>query len=160
LLNAKSVTPLLFEKQIAFNLLPCVGGSGERGSADIDLRMADDVRKVLHRPTMNLSVGCCWVPVFFGHTQFIDIRFASPQARDRLRELLANVSDVSLFDTSDSYPTAVTEASGTNGLLVGRISSATPSSQDFSIWTVADNLRFGVAGNALKSIEVLVKDYL
>jgi aspartate-semialdehyde dehydrogenase len=160
LLNAKPVTPLLFDKQIAFNLLPMAGRSEQQESPDVESEIAVAVRKLLGRSELNLSVRCCWVPVFFGHSQVVDMQFDRPIAMDRLRELLSSVADISLSDTSDSYPTAVTDASGKDGLVVGRIKSDAPSSTDFSLWTIADNLRFGIARNAVKSVEVLVKDYL
>jgi aspartate-semialdehyde dehydrogenase len=30
---------------------------------------------------------------------------------------------------------------------------------EFSLWTVADNLQFGIVGNLVRVLEILVKDY-
>ncbi len=160
LLNGKALNSLVFTKQIAFNLLPLVGNQQSHGLSEVEVKIADDAKKVLRHRDMKLSVSCCWVPVFFGHSQAIDLQFDAPISVAQLKKALSNFPDISLFDTSDSYPTAVTDASGNNGLTVGRVKSDSEYSTDFSLWTVADNLRFGNAGNAVKVVEILVKNYL
>lgn len=160
LLNAKPVSPLVFSRQIAFNLIPLVGSLQNECQSDVERKIVDDSKKVLGRSDMNLSINCCWAPVFFGHSQAVDLQFDTLQSEVQLKKRLSDFPGITLFYTSDSYPTAVTDASGNDSLAVGRIKSDSESSTDFSLWTVADNLRFGIAGNAVKIVEVLVKDYL
>ena len=160
LLNAKPAGPLTFEKQIAFNLIPLVGSPLNNGLSDVERRIIDDTRQVLGQPQLDLSVNCCWVPVFFGHSQAITLQLETPQTKTRLEKLLTDFPGMFFFNTSDSYPTAVTEASGKNDLMVGRLIAGMDDSRNFTLWTVADNLRFGLAGNAVRAVEVLVKDYL
>ncbi len=159
LLNAKPVSPLLFSHQIAFNLIPMSDAPQVSDPQDTAGRIVDDTKSILERPELNLSVSCCWVPVFFGHTQAVDLCFENVQAKAELVRWLSDFPEISVFYTSDSYPTAVTDASGKDLLTIGEIRSDAENSTDFSLWTVADNLRFGNAGNAVKILEVLVKDY-
>ncbi len=160
LLNGKPISPLVFSKQIAFNLIPLVGRPQSNGQSDAELRIIGDTKQVLSQQSMDLSVSCCWVPVFFGHSQSIDLQLRAPMSEQQLRERLTSMSGIKCCETSDFLPTAVTEASGEHTLAVGRIKSDLKNSTGFSLWTVADNLRFGNAGNAVKILEVLVKGYL
>jgi aspartate-semialdehyde dehydrogenase len=73
---------------------------------------------------------------------------------------LAGFSDIEVIQASDSSPTAVTHASGKDALTVGRVRLGQQNTTEFSLWTVADNLQFGIAGNLVRVLEILVKDYL
>lgn len=160
LLNGKPLSPVVFSKQIAFNLIPLVGMPQSNGQSEVELRIIDDTQQVLSQQNMDLSVSCCWVPVFFGHSQAIDLQLRDPISEQQLREKLTSMNGIKCCETSDYLPTAVTDASGKHTLAVGRIKSDPKYSTGFSLWTVADNLRFGNAGNAVKILEVLVKGYL
>lgn len=160
LLNAKPVTPLLFPQQIAFNLLSQIGELDEHGCAAAENKIIRDAESILGLTDLRLSVTCLWAPVFFGHTQVIGFQTLEPADVGELEKKLAKNHEILLFKASDSPPTAVTDASGKNRLTVGRLRSVSKNSTEFSLLAVADNLQFGIAGNAVKILEVLVKDYL
>ena len=160
LLNGKPITPLLFPKQIAFNLLPVDDQSAAGQAVSTERRYIDALYRILGSRDVTLSLSCVWVPVFFGHSQVVHITTAKPTHVGELRDLLQGVSGIEVIDSSDISPTAVTEASGKDLMSVGRIRSDLENTTDFSLWTVADNLRFGIARNTVKIVEVLVKDFL
>ena len=56
--------------------------------------------------------------------------------------------------------TAVTEASGTDPVYVGRIREDISHERGISLWVVADNVRKGAALNSVQIAEILVREYL
>ena len=143
-----------------FNLLPQIGEAEADGETRAEQRIRLEMQWILERPDVEVAVSCLWAPVFFGHTQLIWFQTSAPADPAVVSKKLAAVPNIRLFEASDSFPTAVTEASGKNRLAVGRVRSVAKNSTEFSLLAVADNLRFGIAGNAVKILEVLVKDYL
>lgn len=160
LLNGKPVTPLIFPKQIAFNLYPQVGEIGNNGLTTTEQRIIDHTRRILADENIGISLTCSWVPVFFGHSQAITIQTADSINVDQVHGIFSAFPGINLMAASGSSPTAVTDASGKDNLTLGRIASGPESMTEFSFWTVADNIRFGLAGNAVKVLEVLVKNFM
>ncbi|MEJ2426760.1 MAG: Asd/ArgC dimerization domain-containing protein [Candidatus Thiodiazotropha sp.] len=157
MLNGKPARPLLFPRQVAFNLVPRpedrLPGDGRGEEAG----MAAVLRRLLGQPNLPITVSSCWAPVFYGHTQVV--HFSTVQATDTatLERLLAQLPYVDMKEQADYFPSVVSDASGKDLLTVGRLNASVKNSTDFSLWGVADNLRYGIAGNAVKIIEVLVK---
>ena len=58
------------------------------------------------------------------------------------------------------YPTALTEAAGTDPVFVGRIREDISHPRGLNMWVVADNLRKGAALNSVQIAEILVKSYI
>jgi aspartate-semialdehyde dehydrogenase len=58
------------------------------------------------------------------------------------------------------YPTAVTEAAGSDGVFVGRIREDISHPRGVDMWVVSDNVRKGAALNSVQIAEILVKHYL
>ena len=58
------------------------------------------------------------------------------------------------------YPTAVTEAAGTDPVFVGRIREDISHDRGLNLWIVSDNVRKGAALNSVQIAEILVKEYL
>ena len=58
------------------------------------------------------------------------------------------------------YPTAVSEASGTDPVYVGRIREDISHPTGLNLWVVADNVRKGAALNSIQIAEILVEKYL
>ncbi len=58
------------------------------------------------------------------------------------------------------YPTAVTEAAGTDAVFVGRIREDISVENGLDLWVVSDNVRKGAALNSVQIAECLVQNYL
>ena len=157
MLNGKPARPVLFPKQVAFNLVP-VGGDEMTGKGEVSgFRVSERLRGVLGEPEMPIVVSCCWAPVFYGLTQAMHVTVAGGVDLEAVRRILSQVPYIETTWDSREVPTPVTDASGSDLLTVGCLSAGGKSSTDFSLWAVADNLRFGIAGNAVKIVELLVK---
>ena len=81
---------------------------------------------------------------------------------EQVRNLLDAAPGVEVVDERQmgGYPTAVTEASGTDPVYVGRIREDISHEKGISMWVVADNVRKGAALNSVQIAEILVREYL
>jgi aspartate-semialdehyde dehydrogenase len=101
------------------------------------------------------------VPVFYGHSEAVNIETERKLTPDEARQILAKAPGIKVVDNpaKNEYPMPL-DAAGQDLTLVGRIR------EDFSIvnglnfWVVADNLRKGAATNAVQIAELLIRDYL
>ncbi|RDH88229.1 MAG: aspartate-semialdehyde dehydrogenase [endosymbiont of Escarpia spicata] len=161
LLNAKPITPVLFPRQIAFNLLSPLGELNEDGSTFSEIKAEQDALRILECEDLSLTVTTAIAPVFYGHSQMVQFQTSRPLTLKNLQSLLAETEGVTLVDSENgACVSPVSHASGKEDITVGRIRSVGKNATQFSLFTVADNLRSGIAANVVKIVEVLVKDYL
>jgi aspartate-semialdehyde dehydrogenase len=142
---------------VAFNLVPMAADEVMGEGEEPDLRIAGRLRQVLGEPDLPIVISCCWAPVFYGISQAVQVTVADDVDLEAVKRILSRVPYVDAKWDNREIPTAVTDASGSDYMTVGRLSKDAKSSTDFSLWAVADNLRFGIAGNAVKIVELLVK---
>ncbi len=157
MLSGKPARPVLFSHQVAFNLVPIAADEVLGEPIDREILIAQRLEQVLQAPELPISVSCCWVPVFYGHTQVLHVSTKEPVDADYLKRILAEIPCIDLKWDSKEIASAVSDASGNDFLTLGRVTVNGKNSTEFSLWAVADNLRFGIAGNAVKIIELLVK---
>ncbi|TVP93693.1 MAG: aspartate-semialdehyde dehydrogenase, partial [Pseudomonadaceae bacterium] len=151
LLNGLPVEGGTFEKQAAFNLLPRIGAAEEDGSSAAEQRLMAGLRRVMPLDTVPLSVTAVLVPVFYGSGHSVHLELEQAVDRKALASLLRKVPAVKVLDkpVAGGFPTPVTEAAGDDHLWVGRIRQDAVDPKRVSLWSVADNLRVGVARNTL-----------
>ncbi len=152
----------VFPRQIAFNLLPCIGMFDELGHASAELQLVAETRRLLADASIGISATCVQVPVFHGHALAVHLETLYPLAVSELRQLLKKAQDVTLIDGNgaSTYPTPAEDASETNGVLVGRLRADPFSEKGLNLWIVSDNLRNGAAMNSVRLVEMLIKSYL
>jgi aspartate-semialdehyde dehydrogenase len=160
MLNGKPARPVLFSRQVAFNLLPIGGDEVIGASGQPQSGFAFQISQVLAKPELNLIVSSCWVPVFYGHTQSLHITTAQGVELETVQRILARTPGIEAEWDAQELPTAVTEGSGSDCMTLGGLTAGVKNTTEFSLWAVADNLRYGIAGNAVKIIELLVKRLL
>jgi aspartate-semialdehyde dehydrogenase len=102
------------------------------------------------------------VPVFFGHSEALHIETKEKISAKQVRELLDNAPGIVVLDERNDggYPTAVTDAAGSDAVYVGRIREDISHPRGINLWVVSDNVRKGAATNSVQIAERLVKDYL
>ena len=157
MLNGKPARPVLFPRQMAFNLVPMVADEVMGEVEDPEVRISERLRAVLGDPDLPVVVSSCWAPVFYGLSQAVHVTVAGRVNLDAVKRILSQVPYIDARWDKGEVPTAVTDASGSDLLTVGCVSTGGENTTDFSLWAVADNLRFGIAGNAVKIVELLVK---
>ncbi|TPQ26652.1 aspartate-semialdehyde dehydrogenase [Methylomonas koyamae] len=162
LLNAKPVSPSVYPKQIAFNVLPQIDVFMDNGYTKEEMKMVWETRKILGDADILVNPTAVRVPVFFGHSEAVHIETKQKISAARVRELLSHAPGVTLLDERENggYPTAVTESSGHDDVFVGRIREDISHPSGIDLWVVSDNVRKGAALNSVQIAELLVKSHI
>ncbi|MEJ2553828.1 MAG: aspartate-semialdehyde dehydrogenase [Gammaproteobacteria bacterium] len=160
--NMKEVVSRVYPKQIAFNVLPVIGECLDNGYTREEMKIVEETRKILDDERIQINASCVQVPVFFGHSQAVHIETREKVTATTARQLLGNSPGVKLVDdcAAGAFPTAVTEAVGTDAVYVGRVRDDLSRPRGLDLWITADNVRRGAALNCIQIAEILVKDYL
>lgn len=162
LLNTKPIVPAVYPKQIAFNCLPHIDTFQDNGYTKEEMKLVWETRKILGRDDIAVNPTCVRVPVFYGHSEAVHIETRSKISAEEVTVLLENAPGVSVLDGREdgAYPTAVTEAAGSDPVFVGRIREDLSHARGINLWVVSDNVRKGAALNSVQIAEILVKSYL
>jgi len=156
ILNAKPRQEGPFPQQIAFNLLPGTGVAASNGYLPDEIGVAGQLQRLLGNPALPVTVTLVEVPVFFGEGAVVRIDAQQPVSLDRARDLLAKAGIVAADpDGEGRYPTPVTHSAGSDAVFVARLRE--PAGRPgLVLWALADNIRHGIAGNALGLLKTLV----
>ncbi|WP_045225898.1 aspartate-semialdehyde dehydrogenase [Methyloterricola oryzae] len=162
LLNAKPITPKVYPKQIAFNVLPQIDVFMENGYTKEEMKMVWETRKIMGDDGIQVNPTAVRVPVFYGHSEAVHIETRDKLSAERAREILSRAPGVTVLDehAPGGYPTAVTEAAGEDPVFVGRIREDISHPNGLNLWVVSDNVRKGAALNSVQIAELLVKSYI
>ncbi|MFE7135965.1 aspartate-semialdehyde dehydrogenase [Streptomyces sp. NPDC057638] len=147
--------PAVYQRPIAFNVLPLAGSVVDDGSFETDeeQKLRHESRKILEIPGLKVSGTCVRVPVFSGHSLQVNARFERPLPVERARELLADAPGVELSD----IPTPL-QAAGKDASYVGRIRADETVEHGLALFVSNDNLRKGAALNAVQIAELVADE--
>jgi len=153
-LEGRRICPHVYSHQIAFNVLPEIDVFLGNGYTKEEQKMVEETRRILHTEDIAISATCVRVPVYFGHSESVNVEFSSPITPGEARRILAEASGVRILDdpTVSFYPQPWA-ASGSNHVFVGRIRKDISHPNGLVMWIVADNLRKGAALNAVQIAE-------
>jgi aspartate-semialdehyde dehydrogenase len=162
LLNSRPVKCSVYPRQIAFNVLPHIDVFQDNGYTREEMKIVWETRKILGDDTILVNATAVRVPVFYGHSEAVHIETRRKVSADDVRRLLEGKPGIVVMDErrDGGYPTAVTEAAGTDAVFVGRIREDISHSRGIDLWIVSDNVRKGAALNSVQIAEILVKDHL
>lgn len=162
LLNGRGVECKVYPKQIAFNALPQIDKFMDNGYTKEEMKMCWETRKIFADESIQVSATCVRIPVFYGHSEAVQVETLKPISEVEVRKLLKRMPGVKVIDerVDGGYPTAVTESAGKDAVFVGRIRKDISIENGISLWVVSDNVRKGAALNSIQIAEVLIKDYL
>ena len=160
LLNGRKAECEVYPTQIAFNVLPHIDKFLDNGYTKEEMKMNWETVKIFGDEDIKVSATCVRVPVFYGHSEAIQIETSEHISEDKARELLRSANGVTIMDErrDGGYPTAVLEATGEDSVFVGRIRQDLSLSNGLSLWVVSDNLRKGAALNSVQIAEELIKN--
>lgn len=160
LLNGRMPESGVYPHRIAFNCLPQVGPFGDNGYAGEELKLASETRKIM-AADIGVTATCVRVPVFYGHSESINIETERKISAAQARELIGRAPGCELADdpASQTYPMPL-DAVGQDLVLVGRIRADETIENGLNLWVVADNVRKGSATNAVQIAELLIEKYL
>jgi aspartate-semialdehyde dehydrogenase len=161
LLNGRPAECKVYPHQIAFNCLPHIDVFLDNGYTKEEMKMVNETRKILGDNSLRVTATTVRVPVFYSHSEAVNIETEKPLSAAKARELLAAAPGVRVVDDVANllYPTAI-DAAGQDLTYVGRIREDESIDNGLNLWVVADNLRKGAATNAVQIAELLAAKYL
>jgi aspartate-semialdehyde dehydrogenase len=161
LLNCQEPVIKVYPHQIAFNCLPQIDVFLDNGYTKEEMKMVNETKKIMNDPTISVTATTVRVPVFYGHSEAVNIETEKKITADEVRKLLAVAPGISVVDNPGErvYPLAI-DAAGGNDTLVGRIREDESIPNGINMWVVADNIRKGAALNAVQIAEILIQKYL
>jgi len=157
LLNGQAPKVDVFPARIAFNVIPHIDVFLESGYTKEEQKMIDETRKIMGAD-IAVTATTVRVPVFYGHSESVNVTFTGQLDANEARNLLADADGVCVVDdpASEDYPLA-SEAAGTDSVWVGRIRDDNSCPNSLHLWVVADNVRKGAALNAVQIAEILIR---
>lgn len=142
----------VFDKQIAFNAIPQVEEFiGEETRCEWAVNA--ETKKVLGRD-VKVHANCAFIPAFIGNAAYVNVECEKDVDVDEVRKLMKQTDGVIVFDKNvkGGYVT-LNDVQGEIEVYISRLRQDASVENGFSFWSAADNLRFGVAGNAYKIME-------
>ena len=123
--------------------------------------MVHETRKILEDDRIGVTATTVRVPVFFGHSESVNIEPRQAVNAADVRDLLRKAPGVMVVDdpSANVYPMPI-DAAGKDLTYVGRIRNDESTANGINMWIVADNIRKGAATNAVQIAEILANDYL
>ena len=151
----------VYPHRIAFNCLPHIDVFLDNGYTKEEMKMVNETRKILEDDTIGVTATAVRVPVFFGHSESVNVETRDHVSAAEVKSLLEKTPGIKVVDDPEKnmYPLAI-EAAGQDLTLVGRIRDDASIVNGFNMWIVADNIRKGAATNAVQIAQVLSKQYL
>lgn len=161
LLSFQDPVVKVYPHQIAFNCLPQIDVFVDNGYTKEEMKMINETRKIMNDPSIAVTATTVRVPVFYAHSESVNIETEKKITPQEVRDLLAKAPGVIVVDDPQErqYPMAI-HAAGKDETFVGRIREDESIPNGINMWVVSDNLRKGAALNAVQIAEILGKDYL
>jgi len=161
ILNFLEPQKKVYPHRIAFNCLPQIDVFLDNGYTKEEMKMVGETRKILEDDSIGVTATTVRVPVFFSHSESVNIETREPISPDEVRALLENAPGVTVVDdpSKSLYPMAI-DGAGRDETFVGRIRADESIANGINLWVVSDNIRKGAATNAVQIAEILAQDYL
>ena len=158
ILGGKPVQKNVYPHQIAFNCLPHIDEFLENGYTKEEMKMVNETRKILGDEMIEISPTTVRVPVFYSHSEAINVETELPIKANEVKDLLSSSLGISVVDNpnKNEYPQAI-KACGKKDVVVGRIREDLTRANAINFWVVSDNLLKGAAYNAVQIAELLLK---
>ena len=156
--KGETYEPKIFPYQIAFNLIPQIGGEAYEGYTSEEMKMQNEGRKIMHLPELNVTCTCIRVPVVRSHSISVSVKFDKPVTVEQVREVIATAPGCKLVDdlANRQYPMPL-DTTDQDIVFVGRIRPDLTDACGISLWCCGDQVRKGAATNAIQIAELLVK---
>ena len=157
--EGQTYEPKVFSYQIAYNLIPQIGGEQFEGYTSEEMKMQNEGRKIMHLPELKVSCTCVRVPVVRSHSISVSLHFDKHISVQEAREVIAKAPGCRLVDdlANRQYPMPL-DTSDQDIVFVGRIRPDLTDDNGLCLWCCGDQVRKGAATNAIQIAELLVKE--
>ena len=152
----------VYPKQIAFNALPHIDIFLDNGYTKEEMKMVWETHKIMGDDSIRVNPTAVRIPVVYGHSEAVHLELKQAMSTQQAREVLANAPGVVVMDDRQDggYPTAATDADGTDPVFVGRIREDISHPRGLNMWVVSDNVRKGAALNSIQIAEFLIENHI
>ena len=159
LAKGETYQPKIFPYQIAYNLIPQIGGEQVDGYTSEEMKMQNEGRKIMHLPDLKVTCTCVRVPVVRSHSISVSCHFDVPVTVEQARQAIANAPGCKLMDDLKNkvYPMPL-ETTDQDIVFVGRIRPDLTDDCGISLWCCGDQVRKGAATNAIQIAELLIQE--
>ncbi len=153
----KGEAPKKFPLPIFGNVLPHIDVFLPNGYTKEEEKMINETRKILGDQSLRITATTVRVPVYYGHSESINVEFKTSVTAKQVRETLENTNGIVVMDDPSKgvYPTP-RELADRDEVFVGRIRQDESVESGVNLWVVADNIRKGAATNAVQILEFLI----
>ena len=151
----QQIEPKVFQYQIAYNVIPQIGGEAFDGYTSEEMKLQNEGRKIMHLPELKVSCTCVRVPVVRSHSVSLVVRTWEKISVERARQLIAAAPGCRLVDDlgNKRYPMPL-DTSDQDLVFVGRIRDDLTSENGLNIWCCGDQVRKGAATNTVQIAEL------
>ncbi len=155
--NGGKAEPKVFTHQIAYNLIPQIGGEKFDGYTSEEMKLQNEGRKIMHLPEMDVSCTCVRVPVVRSHSISVVVYTEKPISVEEARAVISKAPGCRLVDNlaNHEYPMPL-DTSDQDLVFVGRIRRDLVAPNGLNIWCCGDQVRKGAATNAVQIAELLI----
>ena len=153
--RGESYQPKVFQYQIAYNVIPQIGGEAFEGYTSEEMKMQNEGRKILHLPNLKVSCTCVRVPVVRSHSVSIVVRTKDKISVADAKAAIAKAAGCRLVDDlkNKQYPMPL-DTSDQDIVFVGRIRDDLTSDNGLNLWCCGDQVRKGAATNTVQIAEL------
>jgi aspartate-semialdehyde dehydrogenase len=161
LFNMQEPEVNVYPHQIAFNCLPHIDAFQDNDYTKEEMKMVNETQKIMGDKEILLTATTVRVPVFYGHSESINIETRKKISPKEARVILSQAPGVKVLDNprENIYPMCI-EAAGKDETFVGRIREDETIDNGLNLWVVSDNIRKGAALNTVQIAEELIKQGL
>lgn len=150
--------PKKFPYPIFGNCIPHIDVFLENGYTKEEMKMVNETRKILGDDSLRITATTVRVPVYYGHSESINVELGSAYDLDELKGVLAAGKGIIMVDDPANlkYPMAL-DCEDHDEVYVGRVRRDDSVENGLNLWVVADNIRKGAATNAVQIAEEYIR---
>jgi aspartate-semialdehyde dehydrogenase len=142
----------VFDRQLAFNLLSCLGSEAPAQLMDIEVIVSQQLRMLLGTGPMP-AITLLQAPIFHSHAYSIFVEMDTPFSIGEFENLL-ECDELEVIRGEEEPPSPV-QVTGTNKIQIGGIKRDLSNPKGFWALAVSDNLRLS-ALNAVTAAEKII----
>ena len=152
---------MAYKYPIHRNAIPQCDVFESNGYTKEEMKLVRETQKIIGDSSIAVTATAIRIPVVGGHSEAVNVEFATEYDLNELRALLAKTPGVQVQDDTEnySYPMPLF-AQGKDEVFVGRLRRDESREKALNMWIVADNLRKGAATNTIQIAEYLVAHQL
>ncbi len=152
------IEPKVFQYQIAYNVIPQIGGFGDNLYSSEEMKLQNEGRKIMHLPELAVSCTCVRVPVERSHAVSVVVLTKDKVELDDVRKVISEAPGARLYDEPSEkiYPMPVL-TSNQDIVFVGRIRRDLVNEKGINLWCCGDQVRKGAATNTVQIAELLIE---